>query len=131
MSTEAATPLTETRKPHTVYLTAELWSAIERSHLELRLQKPEAPSKIEYIEQVLRAGLENLSVGERQRQQRQRRPTATPPSSPPEPASATRQPTVGTTPPIAVHRRPTALERLKQASDPGQPAPIRSVADTT
>lgn len=124
MSTEAATPLTETRKPHTVYLTAELWSAIERSHLELRLQKPEAPSKIEYIEQVLRAGLGHLSATGRQRPSR---PAATPPPATPDPAPA---PPAVTTPPVAAQRRPTALERLKQASDPGQPAPIRSVADT-
>lgn len=128
MSTETSPPLTETRKPHTVYLTAELWSAIERSHLELRLQKSDAPSKIEYIEQVLRAGLDHVSAGQRQRP---RRPAATPQPAPPAPASAPQPTSTATRHPVTAPRRPTALERLKQASDPGQPAPIRSVADTT
>lgn len=128
MSAAPPTPLTESRKPHTVYLTADVWSAIERGHLELRLREPSAPSKIEYIEQVLRAGLTQLAPAQRGRPWQ---PATTPPPAPTVSTEAPHVTPAVTTPPIAAQRRPTALERLKQASDPGQPAPIRSVADTT
>lgn len=130
MSAESTSPLTENRKPHTVYLTGELWSAIERGHLELRLREPAAPSKIEYIERVLQAGLERLSAPSRQQARRTPlSPTAAQVATP-EPVTA-QAPAPAAKPPAVTQRRPTALERLKQASDPGQPAPIRSVADTT
>ena len=121
MSSQGHPRLTENRKPHTVYLTDEVWSAVERGHLELRLRSPSAPAKIEYIEQLLQAGLGRLS-----RQDAAPRPS---PAAPPK--KATDSPTPAAPPPAAPapSRRPSALERLKQASDPGQPAPIRSVAD--
>jgi hypothetical protein len=50
-------PVTQSRRPHTVYLSADLWGELDRLHLEMRLRTPEAPSKIEFIEQVLTTGM--------------------------------------------------------------------------
>ena len=45
------------REPHTVYLRPELWAALDSRHLELRLSGQVSDSKIEFVEQVLEAGL--------------------------------------------------------------------------
>jgi len=161
MRSEPDAKITENRRAHTVYLTPALWNALERRHLELRLQGSDTVSKIEFVEQVLLAGLDALSAGAGQdvlaRGAGQQRATQSPkrsddsPSSAKrrekvdEPASASETPVTQAAPEIAEtvgveslqaapstaqpRRRTSALERLKQASDPGRPAPIHSAAD--
>jgi hypothetical protein len=140
---------TENRRPHTVYLRDEIWEALDRRHLEARLSSSVPPSKIEFIEQVLQAGMEalaasttNLSSTEEPAQDVQET-TAAPAISdseadePPLSGSSQRDEQVTldtsrpTTPPPrrqAGARRSSALERLVQASEPGRPAPINSAA---
>jgi hypothetical protein len=126
--------ITELRQPHTVYLTNEVWEALERMHLQARLSSPAPPSKIEFIEEVLRAGMRRMAH-------------AAPPSLPlpaapalevpPASNAATgiskeqeHEPSKRTAPvPSAPRRRPSPVERLLKASDPGHPAPIRSAAE--
>jgi len=152
MRSEPDAKITENRRAHTVYLTPSLWNALERRHLELRLQGSDTVSKIEFVELVLLAGLDALSggVGQRRATQSPKRSDDSPSSAKRrekagEPASASEAPvtqaapetaeTVGAESPQAApstaqpRRRTSALERLKQASDPGRPAPIHSAAD--
>ena len=152
MRSEPDAKITENRRAHTVYLTPALWNALERRHLELRLQGSDTVSKIEFVERVLLAGLDALSAGAGQRRATQspKRSDDSPSSAKRrekagEPASASEAPVtqaapeavenVGAESPQAAtstaqpRRRTSALERLKQASDPGRPAPIHSAAD--
>jgi len=155
MRSEPDAKITENRRAHTVYLTPALWNALERRHLELRLQGSDTVSKIEFVEQVLLAGLDALSSGAGQRRATQSpkrsddsRSSAKRREKAGEPASASETPVTQVAPeaPEAAEtvgaeslqaapstaqprRRTSALERLKQASDPGRPAPIHSAAD--
>ncbi len=143
----------EKRSGHTVYLTDELWAELDRRYYELRAASPRAPSKIAFIEQILRAGLSATAPGRATAPPRQPSgasstrssapavsasedeaashvsrgadPRAEPPR--PEPAPMAASPSAAGRP---TQRRHGALERLKQASDPGHPAPIRSAAGT-
>jgi len=145
----------ENRRPHTVYLSQSLWDMLERRHLEARLQSADAVSKIEFVEQVLQAGLDTLArpaeSSRRQREPLQEKRQSQANAEPPAAAAASEpamvatsedtvpgQPTEAETPRAVgkkqtepSRRRPSAMERLKQASDPGRPAPIRSVAGET
>jgi len=135
------------RRPHTVYVTDELWALLERHHLELRLATTAAsPSKIDFVEQVIRVGLEAMgspSVGQqvprpRSSQSASRHKEEVPDTSPPlvppsvprpeesPSAEAARTPKPASEK-ISRHRL-SAMERLMQASDPGRPAPIPSAA---
>lgn len=64
MSRQPASPVTYSRHPHTVYLTEQLWEALDRLYLELRLRMPDPPSKIEFIERVLEAGMAKVVEGD-------------------------------------------------------------------
>ena len=57
MNDHTTAKTTESRRPHTIYLTDQVWEALERRHLELRLAGAAPPSKIDFVEDVLRAGL--------------------------------------------------------------------------
>ncbi len=152
MRSEPDAKITENRRAHTVYLTPSLWNALERRHLELRLQGSDTVSKIEFVERVLLAGLDALSSGAGQRRATQSpkrsddsRSSAKRREKVDEPASASEAPVTQVAPEAVENagveslqaapstaqprRRTSALERLKQASDPGRPAPIHSAAD--
>lgn len=155
MKQKAERPITELRHPHTVYLVDEVWGALERMHLEARLRSPRAPSKIEFIEEVLRTGMRRMAdvtravtveapvpaaaveTGADEAEVPTLTPTparraATPRGAvrmaAPRQKRAEAEPPVATTPPP--RRRTSPVERLLQASEPGRPAPIRSVAAT-
>jgi len=131
--TTAKTP--ESRRPHTIYLTDQVWEALERRHLELRLAGAAPPSKIDFVEDVLRAGLEAPAASSSPKSRALGTATRRKPAPPPPPEAAERsteavpeapsrpQPSPRVTP------RRSAMDRLMQASDPGRPAPIQSAAD--
>jgi hypothetical protein len=134
------------RHPHTVYLTDEVWAALDRAHLETRLREGKAgPSKMEFVEATLSAGLAAIGESPARSLSRRRgcqdvdRVTVTGAAEPAAPGeqpatqSAAAPPASEGTPEHEEKRRVRrsgALERLKQASDPGRPAPIRSAAET-
>ena len=126
----------ENRRPHTVYLTDDVWDAIERRHLEAKLSG-EADSKIEFLEGLITTGLGgNTPTAQRRPSTAAARVTepATPsaPAQPKEEPAAAREAKRTTPPPAAPKpRRSSALDRLMQASDPGRPAPIASAAEPT
>ncbi len=141
----------EPRGPHTLYLTRRLWDELERRYLEQRLAGGML-SKIAYLEQLLWAGLGRASSGDEAPPQ----PTPThsrsgaplkdqdqdpvdvaprPLTPPPEPdqvkvpGPATTERTSRPAPPRPDQsRRSGALDRLRQASDPGRPTQIDSAA---
>lgn len=134
--TDDARPTDRHRQAHTVYLTGEVWHALSRRHLELRLQGTAPDSKIEFIEQVLRVGLEavgqkatlssieagmGIAAGEADRQPRPGSTdrTAAREGGADKPPSQLR----------SASQRSKVMDRLLQASDPGRPAPIHSAAD--
>ena len=144
---------TENRRPHTVYLRDEIWDALDRSYLETRLNSAASPSKIEFIEQVLEAGMETVAAqmsALSSAEDNRRKPTQTTAQripektttdeggvdAPPLSGSAQRdeqetaESTSPTAPPLRgqAARRSSALERLVRASEPGRPAPINSAA---
>lgn len=143
---------TENRRPHTVYLTDELWEMLDRRHLETRLSSSTPPSKIEFIEQVLKAGMEALAdaTEDRSSPEKNRRRVTRSIQGRAEKTATTDQPAAkspiagsaqqderevvektvpATAPPVRrPPRRSSALERLVQASEPGRPAPINSAA---
>jgi hypothetical protein len=144
---------TENRRPHTVYLRDELWDALDRRYLETRLSSPTPPSKIEFIEKVLKAGMETLAAAAADVSSAEKNR-----KKPPQPAQAMLEKTTtsenrtdmsttsdstqsdeqetaektspATSPTRQASRRSSALRRLMQASEPGRPAPINSAATT-
>jgi hypothetical protein len=146
------TAKTENRRPHTVYLTDKIWDALDRLYLETRLNSTTPPSKIEFIEQVLEAGMETLAaeIAGRSSAEDDRKGTTQAVQETAEKATAdadrTNAPNLSrgtqqdeqempqtTSPatPLPRHqasRRSSALERLVRASEPGRPAPINSAA---
>ena len=129
------------REPHTVYLRPDLWAALDRHHLELRLNGRVSDSKIEFVEQVLEAGLGALSGEREARRQRTVSPRDGGSREQP-PESATKGQAAGgegsrtdrsNERKDASHtpqRRINPVDRLLQASDPGRPASIRSAANS-
>jgi hypothetical protein len=125
---------TESRDPHTVYLTPETWEALEQEYLQRRMAGGPGVSKIEFIEDLIRGAL----PGRKTRTPSVRQPVAAGATS------AITEPVPPTNPPVAtptparrarpksgaptVRRKNSALERLLEASDPGRPAPIVSAA---
>jgi len=145
---------TEYRRGHTIYITQEVWTALDRRYLESRIQSAGGLSKMEFIEQVLLAGMEAVRPGGTVRPAARSQSEAPPTRSraaklttpraieadagesearAPDPASEvkTKEPVASRETPAASNRRASALDRLKQASEPGRPAPIRSAADST
>lgn len=143
MSPRAERPIMRNRGAHTVYLSDETWEALERCYLQLRLAGKETTSKIEFIEATMQAGLEALTklAKGRPSTNNTEEPTATivntlpnnPQLSKEEPTFASRNNPVAQPNRTELSRsrnraRSSALDRLRQASDPGRPAPIQSVA---
>lgn len=145
---------TEYRRGHTIYVTQEVWTALDRRYLESRIQSAGGLSKMEFIEQVLLAGMEAVKPGSTVRPAARSQSEAAParsrsakPAAPraieavtgeSEAATAapaaevkTEEPVPSRETPATSNRRANALDRLKQASEPGRPAPIRSAADST
>ena len=155
-------PITLSRRQHSIYVTDDIWEALNRRHLEVQLTTPEPPSKIEFLEDVIRRGLAATgSTAEPRRRpsmptkadqpgapavEEGRAPAApdaprsavTPvPPSPPESTARDAEDVPAAEPAAPVKRsaapaprRPRgAVAMLLQASDPGQPARIRSAAD--
>ncbi len=145
---------TENRRGHTIYVTQEVWTVLDRRYLESRIQSAGALSKIEFIEQVLLAGMDAVTPGSTvQLAARSQSEAPTPRSRAAKPAAPraievgageseaetaapvaevkTEEPVPSREMPPASNRRANALDRLKQASEPGRPAPIRSAADST
>lgn len=120
MTDDAARFADRRRRAHTVYLTEEVWQALGRRHLELRLQGTAPDSKIEFVEQVLRVGLAAIGPKGKAPAAWEAKPAAHQ-ADEVEPTAAAR--------PQSTSRRTTVMDRLLQASDPGRPAPIRSAAD--
>jgi hypothetical protein len=160
MSPRAERPILRNRGAHTVYLSDEIWDALERTYLELRLAGTGRVSKVEFIEATMRAGLDVLSrptenspanhnaAGSIRRKVPGDAETsgletpsktetsmahvmtsAKPESGPETPETHTAKPKTGGQTRSGTRGRPSALDRLRQASDPGRPAPIHSVAD--
>ncbi|MDQ6945219.1 MAG: hypothetical protein M3256_02865 [Actinomycetota bacterium] len=140
----------EPRGPHTLYLTRRLWGELERRYLEQRLAGGTL-SKIAYLEQLLWAGLGRPPSGDGVPQPPPARSRAvaplkdqnqekvgaaprplTPPPGPdqvPVPGPPTSETTSRPEPPRPdPPRRSGALDRLRQASDPGRPTQIDSAA---
>jgi len=126
---------TESRDPHTVYLTPDTWEALEQEYLQRRMAGGPGVSKIEFIEDLIRTAL----PGRKSRTPSVRQAVATsvtsatieqvvqdepPPVATPAPAKRSRPRPVAPT----VRRKNSALQRLLEASDPGRPAPIVSAA---
>jgi hypothetical protein len=148
MNARAADPVTQSRHPHTVYLTDDAWQALDRAYLELRLRVSDPPSKIEFVEQVLAAGLKQWGRGKDGSTPSTTAPRATSPDAPtrtetaktrapqrpkPPDGARRREPSRSKPPPdgpaqAAAAPRPPALQRLLQASDPGRPPAIHSGA---
>lgn len=140
---------TEPRRPHTFYLTNPVWEELERRYLEQRLAGGTL-TKIAFVETVLRAGLDSsTSTGPPKATRPPARKTAAPrqPTSsasgtptPQGPVVADEASTGAASRPLPAAQsrtdssasqtpnRSTALTRLRQASDPGRPAPITSAA---
>jgi hypothetical protein len=164
MSPRAERPILRNRGAHTVYLSDDLWHALERTYLELRLAGTGQVSKVEFIEATMRAGLDllNRPTESRPASHNAEEPTARnilstaeisgletlskaqttmagvkasdkPKGDPENEATTytTKPKTDGQTEAGTKRsgRRPNALDRLRQASDPGRPAPIHSVAN--
>lgn len=137
-SADSAAP----RGPHTLYLTRTLWDQLERRYLEQRLAGG-TQSKIAFLERILWSGLaDHASAGEPSSRPPARPDIATPtpntgtesePSKPPEVPQpvrvADKSLSLRPGPARPVQRRSSALDRLRQASDPGRPAPIDSAAE--
>jgi hypothetical protein len=122
-------PITETRQAHTIYLTAEVWDALERAHLQARLADADSRSKIEFIEEILKLGMQALAGQNGVSPTSDEVPTAQsqiPTRRGPDPADTPNASPEASQP--RTRRRSSPVERLLQASDPGRPAPIRSVA---
>ncbi len=118
------------RRPHTVYLTQELWDALDRLYLQSRLEGS-ATSKIELIERVLNAGIKAIGADDRNPETRPPKHISQPKRTQTKPTRrrATNQPKPkAVSPPGSTARRGSALERLKLASDPGRPTTIASAA---
>ena len=160
MSPRAERPILRNRGAHTVYLSDEIWDALERTYLELRLAGTGRVSKVEFIEATMRAGLDVLSrptesspanhnaAGSIKRKapgaaetSGLEKPSKTetsmarvmiseePEVGPEKPKTHTTKTKRGGQTGAGTGARPSALDRLRQASDPGRPAPIHSVAD--
>ena len=131
MSPRAERPILRNRGAHTVYLSDDLWHALERTYLELRLAGTGQVSKVEFIEATMRAGLGLLSKA--QTTMAGVKASDKPKGDPENEATTytTKPKTDGQTEAGTKRsgRRPNALDRLRQASDPGRPAPIHSVAN--
>ncbi len=147
----------EPRRPHTFYLTDQLWEELERRYLQERLAGT-TETKIGFVEEVLRAGLASSrgatgaqpgeTTASKQRGTSARRDVG-------KAAAPTHHRAPGTLPPVApapagaevddsdapaagarkaAPARPSrtarsgALARLRDASDPGRPPPINSAA---
>lgn len=131
-------PILENRAAHTVYLSDELWDSLERVHLERRLAGSAGVSKVEFLETVMAAGLRSFqhpppaqpetTDGAAKTDVRESSPAGSPLEVVPDSSVAR---LAERPPPVTASskRRPNPMERLLQASDPGHPAPIRSVAD--
>lgn len=149
MTDDAAKLADRRRRAHTVYLTEEVWQALGRRHLELRLQGTAPDSKIEFVEQVLRMGLAAIGPKGKAPAAWETKPAGQPHGTEaavaavdkadeqPRPAPGygpaahqadEAEPTANARP-QSTPRRTTVMDRLLQASDPGRPAPIRSAAD--
>ncbi|MDQ1447008.1 MAG: hypothetical protein QOI20_3472 [Acidimicrobiaceae bacterium] len=134
----------EPRRPHTFYLTASMWAELERRYFEQRLAGGTL-SKIAFLEELLRSGLAESSTRTKP-QAVAARGARVEASTPPDPAgstSAATSPAADTPtpprakpkttpatsrPPRAPVERSSALNRLREASDPGRPPPIDSAA---
>jgi hypothetical protein len=110
---------TDARRPRTVYLSDELWDALERLYVEERMRRPGEASKIAVVEQVVRLGIAEW---------RRRHAPAVLPAEPQAPTPAR---TGRTTSKAARARQPrvSPVQRLLLASDPGRAPDIPSVAE--
>ena len=132
----------EPRRPHTFYLSASVWNELERRYLEQRLAGG-AASKIVFLEELLRSGLAASTptgagstppIGRDRKTSADRLPAPDDPDQPNSSpraadlaaASAPAAPPDST--PSPSRPRSSAINRLRQASDPGRPAPIDSAA---
>lgn len=123
------------RRARTIYLSDEVWEALDVAYMEERVARTRAGGgsirKTEFIEGIIETHLKRREGGSTTPR---RRATAAPaagvapepePTASPSPAEAARS---------AVPARPrprragSALERMRAASDPGRPAAIESAA---